>query len=228
MSMVWIAVLVLSAPPSEGAVLPGMPQAAGSTSVAGSQLERPLLPPRSGRELEKAAHAALRRWAKVGDADAGLAARQFIVLYKELQSDTRMAASQRDELRAKIRGRLAQLSQVIARHEARLAKHDPDAVAHIGKPGGVLAQQAPGFGGQGAGMGVGGAPGGGPGNADDDYGPSLVELIQNTISPESWDVNGGAGSIYYWRGQRALVVRATGDVHDAIGGVLEQLDRAGN
>ena len=40
-----------------------------------------------------------------------LAARQFIVLYKELQSDTRMAAAQRDELRAKIRGRLVKLSR---------------------------------------------------------------------------------------------------------------------
>ena len=77
-------------------------------------------------------------------------------------------------------------------------------------------------------MGFGGGPGSAPGNADEDYGPSLVELIQNTISPESWDVNGGPGSIYYWRGQHALVVRATGEVHDAIGDVMEQLNRAGN
>jgi hypothetical protein len=224
MSMVFIAVLVLSASPGEGLIWPETPQPAASPAAPANKVQQPLLPLRTGRELERAAHAALRRWAKADEHDADAAARQFIVLYKELQSDTRMAASERELLRTKIRGRLVQLSQIIVRREARLAKERPASVLHLGPAGGVLAQQAP----QGFGP-AGGAGGGGPvGNADDDNGQQLVDLIQSTISPQTWDVNGGPGSIYYWRPQRALVISAPGEVHDAVGDVLEQLNRAGN
>lgn len=57
-----------------------------------------------------------------------------------------------------------------------------------------------------------GRPGGlaarlpGQGNIQNDAGPELVELIQKTISPAHWNVNGGPGSIYYWRPGRALVI----------------------
>ena len=81
-----------------------------------------------------------------------------------------------------------------------------------------------------AGKGV--AAGGGAGaagqNANADDGQALVDLIQNTISPKSWEMNGGACTIYYWQPQHAIVVRATGDVHDDISDALEQLNRAGD
>ena len=54
-----------------------------------------------------------------------------------------------------------------------------------------------------------------------------MELIQRTIAPASWDVNGGPGTIQYWRPGRALVVRQTDEMHERIGDVLKQLDRAG-
>ena len=63
-------------------------------------------------------------------------------------------------------------------------------------------------------------------NANADNGQQLVDLIQNVISPKCWDVNGGACSIYYWQPQHAIVVRATGDVHDEISDTLEQLNRS--
>jgi hypothetical protein len=56
-----------------------------------------------------------------------------------------------------------------------------------------------------------------------DYGPDLVALIQRTISPKSWDVNGGAGTIYYYWPWYALVVRNTGEVHRQIGGLRDGL-----
>ena len=65
------------------------------------------------------------------------------------------------------------------------------------------------------------------GQANNDYGEELVDLIQKTIAPSTWDVNGGLGSIYYWRPCRAMIIRQTGDVHDQIGGVLQQLGKAG-
>ena len=63
--------------------------------------------------------------------------------------------------------------------------------------------------------------------ANDDAGPDLVDLIQKTISPATWDVNGGPGAIYYWRQQRAIVVSAPGEVHEQLGDLLEQMDRLG-
>ena len=63
-------------------------------------------------------------------------------------------------------------------------------------------------------------------NANADNGQQLVDLIQTTISPKSWDVNGGNCTIYYWQQQHAIVVRATGDIHGEISDTLEQLNRA--
>lgn len=47
-----------------------------------------------------------------------------------------------------------------------------------------------------------------PQAANADYGMLLVQLIQDTISPASWDANGGNSTIRYWRPGMALVVRA--------------------
>ena len=75
---------------------------------------------------------------------------------------------------------------------------------------------------------MGGRPfGGGAGMQVPDYGQELVELIQTVIRPETWDVNGGPGTIYYWYPGRALVIRQMGEVHEEIGGALDQLRRAG-
>lgn len=51
----------------------------------------------------------------------------------------------------------------------------------------------------------------------------LIDLIQETVSPETWDVNGGQGSIVYFANGHALVVLAPGDVHDELGGLIRQL-----
>lgn len=60
------------------------------------------------------------------------------------------------------------------------------------------------------------------GGAQDD-GQALVELIQATIAPQTWDVNGGQGTIRYWPAWHVLVVRQTEDVHEQIGGVVHGL-----
>ncbi len=48
----------------------------------------------------------------------------------------------------------------------------------------------------------------------------LIELITTTIDPETWEVHGGKGSIFYFSNLRVLVVRQTQEVHAKIGGVL--------
>jgi hypothetical protein len=70
-----------------------------------------------------------------------------------------------------------------------------------------------------------GAFGGGAAGAD--YGPALVELIQRTIAPEFWDVNGGPGTIVYYAPLRVLVVRATSEMHHDVGAAVGAIRRAG-
>jgi len=60
-----------------------------------------------------------------------------------------------------------------------------------------------------------------------DYGPALVALIERTINPAFWDVNGGPGSIVYYAPLHCLVVRATAEVHGNVGTLVEGLRAAG-
>ena len=137
MSIVWIAVL-LAAPTIESA-------ASGTTAGSAAQIERPAAP-RSGRELKEAVQTALRRWAKVGDRDADAAAREFLSLYHDLQSDSKLPVAQREELRRKVRCRLAQLAQKISRRVARQSARGRQGSARLGQPeqgfGGRARQQA--------------------------------------------------------------------------------------
>ncbi len=52
---------------------------------------------------------------------------------------------------------------------------------------------------------------------------SLIDLIQSTIAPASWDVRGGQGSIMYFSPGGNLVVRQTGETHQAVGAALQQM-----
>ncbi len=63
---------------------------------------------------------------------------------------------------------------------------------------------------------------------NDDYGPELVELIERTIAPGSWESQGGLGRIYYWRNGRALVISQTQDTHERLVDLVRQLHHAGN
>jgi hypothetical protein len=76
------------------------------------------------------------------------------------------------------------------------------------------------------GVGVIGGIAAGGGNAQQlapDFGPDLVDLIHAVVSPRTWDVNGGPGSVVYYRNLRALVVRAPSEIHEQIGDVLGQM-----
>ena len=179
---------------------------------------------RVGRKLSDAAHDAMRRWAKTTDQEADTAARELLGIYREIQQDDRMARSQRETLRLTVRARLDRLCTQIGKRIAKdkaAAKANPavkSVAVNRNKPGNVALAQV--------GAPVGGAAAGQNVNADN--GQQLVDLIQNVICSKSWDVNGGACSIYYWQQQHAIVVRATDDVHGEISDTLDQLNRAGH
>jgi hypothetical protein len=237
---------MLAASPGDKAA----PSSATSTSAPAAQSAASL---RTGATLREAAHETLRRWAKPGDKEADQAARDFLVLYQELLRDDQMPKAQRESLRLKVRGRLVALTQQISKRvaiENRLAKKDGAKPGAGPKPAEILAQwgggMGPGMGGgmmggpgmgggmmpgMGAGMGggmMGGMGGGGFGPLLGDSGQELVDLIQAVIAPHTWDVNGGPGSIKYWRPGLSIVVRASDEVHGQVGGLVDQLQRAGN
>jgi hypothetical protein len=171
---------------------------------------------------------------------------RLVDLYEAVRDDTRLRSPERDRFERLIRGRLESVSKAITR---RLVKNEErrrqrarrdqqadddrlagDRIDGLDGRGDVLGQfggggQAPGGQGGQGGFGQGGFGGFGGGNGVGgfnlvDYGPQLVELIQRTIRPDVWDVNGGEGSIVYFRPLRVLVVTAPGEVHGQLGGLL--------
>lgn len=188
------------------------------------------VPIRRGKELEDATHKTLRRWASVDRSHAEPAAREFIALFNELKQDTSMARSTRRELGGQVRSRLARLADMISKKNVENGHDDSpltlgratDRPTVLGQMGGNP-NGRPGVGNSNR-PGPGNVTGGNSGNGfPQDAGEELVELIRKTIAPSSWDVNGGPGTIQYWRPGHALVVRASDDVHEQIGGVLGQL-----
>jgi hypothetical protein len=179
--------------------------------------------PRKGHELREAIRTALKRWAKPTNEEAQEAAREFISLFIEIERDDKLAASQREYLRTKVRRRLLDLRVQIARWVAiqkRLAKQKARESKGQSDKSDSLA----------GGNDVGSAPDaasarGGAAMGTADYGQLLIDLIQRTIHPESWDVNGGPGSIFYWYPGRALVIRQTGEIHEKTGDMLDQMRR---
>lgn len=71
---------------------------------------------------------------------------------------------------------------------------------------------------------IGFGPGGMGGGAQADF-DSLIELIQTTIQPTTWDNVGGPGSIAPFETNLSLVVSQTQEVHEEIRELLEQLRR---
>jgi general secretion pathway protein D len=62
------------------------------------------------------------------------------------------------------------------------------------------------------------------GGAQADF-QSLIDLIQNTISPQTWDTTGGPGAIRQFDTNLSIVVSQTQEVHEQIADLLEQLRR---
>ncbi|HVU88390.1 MAG TPA: hypothetical protein VHD36_13805 [Pirellulales bacterium] len=71
---------------------------------------------------------------------------------------------------------------------------------------------------------MGAGPGGLSGGAQPDF-DSLIDLIVQTIQPESWDANGGPGSVTRFPNNLSLVISQKQDVHEEIADLLAQLRR---
>src|SRR5262249_17371567 len=50
----------------------------------------------------------------------------------------------------------------------------------------------------------------------------LIDLIQNTVEPSSWQANGGLGTISFYEPTMSLVIRQTAEMHYQLGGALSR------
>jgi hypothetical protein len=194
-------------------------------------------PGRRYHEIERDLTAALKREAAAKDlVERGAAVRQLVAVYDELKHDPRTpTAPGLKEYAGKIRGRLVsvqkRLKQELARGQQAAKRSSSELLdivadrdqlelsnyvaAQVSLAGYALGGPAQVF------DSAGGAFGGGAVNGD--FGQDLVDLIERTISPNSWAVNGGVCTIVYYRPLMCLVVRATGDTHRDVGGLLDGL-----
>jgi hypothetical protein len=189
---------------------------------------------RSYHEISRDMRLLLKREATADDESAHRAVIVALVnLYGEIMRDGRLAESDTlQSYRVKIRSRLLKSQKDIERILARrqqdatqplIDDHEqvtPMIASNISLHLALLASSSGRDGLSTLGAGGFGWFGGAPRR---DYGPDLVALIQRTISPKSWDVNGGAGTIYYYWPWYALVVRNTAEVHRQIGGLRNGL-----
>lgn len=198
--------------------------------------------PFCGSELQRQVQDALRRWKKVSDSQAEGAAHEFLGLYQALNADSELGDSVRKNLTRSVRRKLVQLSRQI---EASIEIPDenaepsqaslpettpPPASVKSAKRKSVPMAQAAGGGAGAMGGGAFGGIAGGTGNSQSvqESGEKLVELIQETIHPDSWETNGGNGAIQFWLPGGNLIIRQTDANHEEIQNLLDQLRRAGS
>ena len=123
---------------------------------------------------------------------------ELLALHERLEADSRFEASPAlQALRRRIAGRLVRVGRTLAGEAA----HRESAAARSDAAGAAEP-----------------VAGGRQAEAQ-----KLIDLIQATVRPETWDVNGGRGSIVYFANGHGLVVLAPEDVHDDLGRLIRQL-----
>ena len=161
---------------------------------------------RTPTEIRKAYHKASRLANPGKSWDPFEAAPELIRLYREVNHPAALPAGERIRKRRALKAKLERvrdrLKLMLVREKREIArrryrerlsrKHGREPKPSAAGGGGVAANAA-----------------------------RLIALIQNTIAPHTWNVNGGNGSISFLGNPfYVLVVRASGEVHHQIGGVL--------
>ena len=205
---------------------------------SGNPLDRtaepsPGVPLRRYQELDRSLRDLLQWESRAAtQAERATAAHAMLRLYEEIQRDPRMAGSPTlNQYRLRLAARLRRIAQEIRKHDRPTANRSGLAtdVGHGELPRGQTPWQvasSPPVSASRQGFGM-SAPVRGGGGGPADWGPELAALIERTIAPTFWDVQGGPGTVFYYRPQRALVVRATTEVHEDIAELLNDLRAAG-
>ena len=177
---------------------------------------------RLAAEIDRDISAALKKEATAKSLkERGKAVEQLCTLHHEITSDERFTTlDQMQSLRAKIWGRLTKVKTELKRQLAKEGQPQlDDAQAEAAQYAssnlaGAMSLADFATGSPSSYFGRGGA------SQTDVNAQQLIELIQRTISPDFWDVAGGPGAIFYYPQLQVLVIRATAEVHDDVGGLV--------
>jgi hypothetical protein len=176
------------------------------------------------RELRAAVSDALRREATTQGAEHDQAVRDLTDLYQHLKQDQQLPEPERKQRLGQIRYRLKDLADLLERHTG--AKASP-AAGGVAQRDSILGQMMPALGGAGAGnSAASGQPRGAQAGTlpgEPQAAEQLIDLIQNTIAPDTWDVRGGPGTMMYFPPAKVLVIRQTGEVHGQVRDLSRQL-----
>ena len=188
----------------------------GQSGVSTPAVAQQLPVVRSSIELRTAVRDTMRREAMAATfAGRSTAIRELCEIFVEIATGDAMNDTLRDRYLGKVRSRLRRtqrdLEIQVARDRRSESRSAPQTDVLASVP---LATGSP------ATLSRGGAAAG--------NGQALVELIQATIAPGVWDVNGGQATIFYFAPVHALVVRAPGEVHRQAAGLLDNVRRVGN
>ena len=219
----WIYIFLIAAAVPEESVSqsPITPAAVRAKTASASALRTADSAAEAGRppkKLRADIHGALRAAATQSGPAHDAAVRRLAALYVELSHDTQLPLDERLILGRTIRARLLKIKEQISRGRNR-SRQDASELSGDGRAeltSSGSRSVLPSSGSQAV-----GAAGGAAGPSDE--GEALVDLIQRTIAPGTWDINGGLGTIRYYSPLHALVVRQTDEGHDLVGGVLNGL-----
>lgn len=151
---------------------------------------------RSADDLRAAAKLAL---SQTGADEKTVAA--LVAVYRELRSDDLLTATERATLRRSVTQRLTAISNQLRRQLPQAGQHVLGQMGLFGQP--APAQQ--------------------PGQQQNDAAQQLIDVIQDTIAPTTWDTRGGQGVIRFWGPGHALIIRQSSDVHGALAQLIEDL-----
>src|SRR5438270_2311181 len=215
MSVVWVLLMAaMGASPADSSQF----SAAVSHSAAPPSPVVAESPARSAKDLRQAVAESLRRANSAKAADRSAAIQSLVDLFDELGRDRQLSATERQRLGAEVRSRLGRFATQF-RHELTRSTHRSSSESALGAAGGpavdgldelvdliqktigpedwVLAQRIGGQGGAGqaaAGMagqqGAGGGAFGGVEQQAQANGEALVDLIETTIAPDTWEIRG--------------------------------------
>jgi hypothetical protein len=230
------------------ALLAAMPAASPENSPEGAQATVDSVAEPTAQQLRDAVHAAMRRQATAKGAEQQAAIRGLTEAYRQVVASTALPAREQQQLRTLVRSRLMRTSKTLERQLAkaqdgtmRQVRPLADQLANEQPPAkrAILAQA------QGNPARQPGAAGAQPGRAAGQFGPGaqvagaaqswnaqtnqnaqqLIDLIQNTIAPASWDTNGGLGTIMYFAPSQVMVIRQTDGIHGKVGQAIQGLRR---
>jgi hypothetical protein len=185
-------------------------------------------PAYSPHELRDAIGDALRREATTKGGDHDQAVRDLVDVFKALQQDDQLPERERRQRVGQVRHRLRDVAELLERHTDAPRQPQPKAANRAAPGNAVLGQVLPAVGGQRRGgtaatVRNGQQPGTLPGETD--QAQQLIDLIQSTIAPATWDINGGPGTIMYFSPAKVLVIRQTSEVHGRVRDLSGQLRR---